>query len=61
MDVKTEAEKVYEVVAHRAGRWWVFDVPALDVTGQAAALSEVADEARGIIAAWHEDGPYTRT
>lgn len=57
MSTKVEAGTVYEVVAHREGRWWVFDVPALDVMGQAAALSEVADEARGIIAAWNEDGP----
>lgn len=27
------------------------------VVGQAAELGQVADEARGIIAAWNEDGP----
>lgn len=57
MSTGVDTEKVYEVVAHREGRWWVFDVPELDAMGQAATLSKVAEEARGIIAAWDEDGP----
>ena len=55
------AAREYEVVAHREvypeGAWWVFAIPALDVVGQAHQLADVADEARGIIAAWGEDGP----
>ena len=35
----------------------MFEIPALGVVGQAAELGQVADEARGIIAAWNEDGP----
>ena len=37
--------------------FWVFEIPALGAVGQAMKLSQVADEARGIIAAWNEDGP----
>jgi hypothetical protein len=51
----------YEVIVHRevtpGQTWWVFDIPALGATGQALKLTDVAPEARGIIAAWEEDGP----
>ena len=61
MDMTVESRTTYEVVTHRevsaeAG-FWVFEIPALGAVGQAAKLGQVADEARGIIAAWDEDGP----
>lgn len=60
MKMMTERQP-YEVIVHREvypeGSWWVFTIPALDVVGQATRLADVADEARGIIAAWNEDGP----
>lgn len=56
-----EAGTVYEVIAHREvspeASFWVFEIPALGAVGQAMKLGQVADEARGIIAAWDEDGP----
>lgn len=59
MDTRTG--QVYEVIAHREvspdGAWWVFEIPALGAVGQATKLGRVEDEARGIIAAWEEDGP----
>ena len=33
----------------------MFEIPALGAVGQAMELSQVADEARGIVAAWDED------
>ena len=57
MSTMAEAATAVDVLARREGRWWVFEIPSLDVTGQAADLSSVADEARGIIAAWDTDGP----
>ena len=61
MDTTVESGTTYEVVTHRevsaeAG-FWVFEIPALGAVGQAVKLGQVADEARGIIAAWNEDGP----
>lgn len=56
-----EAGVVYEVIAHREvsseTAFWVFEIPALGAVGQAVKLGQVADEARGIIAAWDEHGP----
>ena len=61
MDTTVEGETTYEVIAHREvsaeANIWVFEIPALGAVGQAMKLSQVADEARGIIAAWNEDGP----
>jgi len=61
MDTTVEDGTTYEVVTHcevsaEAG-FWVFEIPALGAVGQAVKLGQVADEARGIIAAWNEDGP----
>jgi len=61
MDTIVEGGTTYEVVTHcevsaEAG-FWVFEIPALGAVGQAVKLGQVADEARGIIAAWNEDGP----
>lgn len=61
MSMTAEAGTVYEVIAHREvspeASFWVFEIPALGAVGQTAKLGQVADEARGIIAAWDEDGP----
>ena len=61
MDTTVESGTTYEVVTHREvsaeASFWVFEIPALRAVGQAVKLGQVADEARGIIAAWNEDGP----
>lgn len=61
MSMTAEAETVYDVIAHREvspeANFWVFEIPALGAVGQAVKLGQVADEARGIITAWDEDGP----
>lgn len=60
MDTTVEGGTTYEVIAHREvsaeASFWVFEIPALEAVGQAMKLSQVADEAREIIAAWNEDG-----
>lgn len=49
------------MVTHREvsaeASFWMFEIPALEAVGQAVKLGQVTDEARGIIAAWNEDGP----
>lgn len=49
------------MVTHREvsaeASFWMFEIPALGAVGQAVKLGQVTDEARGIIAAWNEDGP----
>ncbi|EFS75580.1 hypothetical protein HMPREF9621_00005, partial [Cutibacterium modestum HL037PA2] len=61
MSMTAEAGTVYDVIAHREvspeANFWVFEIPALGAVGQAVKLGQVADEARGIITAWDEDGP----
>ena len=56
-----ESGTTYEVVTHREvsaeASFWMFEIPALGAVGQAVKLGQVTDEARGIIAAWNEDGP----
>lgn len=56
-----DAGAVFEVIAHRevssGASFWVFEIPTLGAVGQAVKLGQVADEARGIIAAWDEAGP----
>lgn len=54
----------HDVVAHRDGKWWVFEIPALTspsprggdrriiAMGQARAVSEIPDEARRLVALW---------
>lgn len=53
-----EGGTTYEVIVHREVSaevsFWVFEIPALGAVGQAMKLSQVADEARGVIAAWDE-------
>lgn len=59
MDTTVEGGTTYEVIVHREvlaeASFWVFEIPALGAVGQAMELSQVEDEARGIIAAWDED------
>lgn len=50
--------RVYEVTAHREGRWWVFDIPALGTGGQARDLAEVEVEAQGVAAMWLDVEPH---
>lgn len=55
-----EGGTTYEVIVHRdvsvEASFWVFEIPALGAVGQAVKWGQVEDEARGIIAAWNEDG-----
>lgn len=44
--------RTFDVTVEREGRWWVFKIPDLATGGQAASLSEVEDEARGVAAMW---------
>lgn len=61
MDTTVEGGTSYEVIVHREvsaeASFWVFEIPVLGAVGQAMKLSRVADEARGVVAAWNEDGP----
>lgn len=61
VDTTVEKGTIYEVVTHceisAEVNFWVFEIPALGAVGQAAKWGQVEDEARGIIAAWNEDGP----
>ena len=41
--------KTYTATARKDGRWWLIDVPELDVTGQARTLAEADAVAREII------------
>ena len=34
MSTMAEAGTAVDVVARREGRWWVFEIPSLDVTGR---------------------------
>lgn len=43
-----EMTQSFEVTAHREGRWWVFEIPALEDGGQARSLAEAEFEARDI-------------
>lgn len=60
VDTTVEKGTIYEVVTRcevsAEVNFWVFEIPALGAVGQAMKLSQVADEARGIIATWNEDG-----
>lgn len=61
METPDMSTSPYEVITHHEvygdRQWWVFDIPALGAVGQALSFDEIEDEARGIIAMWHEDGP----
>ena len=43
-------DKVYDATARKDGRWWLVEVPELDVAGQARNLAEIGDVAREIAA-----------
>ncbi|WP_129360313.1 hypothetical protein [Rothia uropygioeca] len=70
MNEQTPSESLYEVFAHREVTaetdFWVFRIPelgepspttgvAIMPVGQATSLSEIEEEARGLIAAWIDD------
>ena len=61
MNTTAEGGAAYEVIVHREvsaeASFWVFEISALGAVGQAVKWGQVEDEARGIIAAWNEDGP----
>ncbi len=42
--------KTYDVTVTRDGRWWMVEIPELDVLTQARRLSEVEEMARSLIA-----------
>lgn len=44
--------KTYQVPVRRDGKWWFFEIPDIDMSGQARRLTEVESEARDIIATW---------
>lgn len=44
--------KTYLVDVRRDGKWWFFEIPEIDMAGQARKLDEVEFEARDIIATW---------
>lgn len=46
--------KTYRVSVRRDGNWWYFEVPEIDMSGQARKLSEVEFEATDVIATWLE-------
>lgn len=61
MTSTTTTGRTYEVVVHREthpeGSRRMLDIPDLGAVGRATGLADVGSEARGIIAAWDEDGP----
>lgn len=51
--------KTYQVDVRRDGKWWFFEIPEVDMSGQARKLSEVESEATDIIATWLQVRPET--
>ena len=49
------------MTVRRDGEWWFFEIPAINLSGQASRLSEVESEARDIIATWLQVDPTTIT
>lgn len=49
----------FEVIARREGKWWFFEIPDIDMSGQARTLSEAEFEATDIIATWLQLDPST--
>ena len=47
-----EMTTTYQVNVRRDGNWWFFEIPEIDMSGQARKLSEVSFEASDIIATW---------
>lgn len=59
MEVNTLTSRMFEVVAERDGRWWVFTIPELGTGGQAKDLADVEYEAQGVAAMWLDVAPET--
>jgi phosphoribosylformimino-5-aminoimidazole carboxamide ribonucleotide (ProFAR) isomerase len=49
--------KTYQVNVRRDGRWWYFEIPEINMSGQARRLSEVPFESSDIIATWLKTEP----
>jgi predicted XRE-type DNA-binding protein len=49
---ETQAAKTYQVTVRRDGKWWYFEIPEIDMSGQAHRLTAVEFEAVDIIATW---------
>jgi DNA-directed RNA polymerase specialized sigma24 family protein len=50
MEVSAVAAKQYQARARKDGRFWLVEIPALDITGQARSLGEVDEVAREVAA-----------
>jgi hypothetical protein len=50
-DLLRTAERSFDAVVTREGRWWMIRVPALDAVTQARSLREVAAMATGVVSA----------
>lgn len=51
--------KTYQVRVRRDGKWWFFEIPEIDMSGQARRLADVENEAIDIIATWLQIDPET--
>ena len=51
--------KTYQVDVRRDGKWWYFEIPEINMSGQARKLAEVEFEATDIIATWLQIDPKT--
>lgn len=49
--------KTYRASVRRDGKWWFFEIPEIEMSGQARRLSEVEFEATDIIATWLRIAP----
>lgn len=52
MRMETQMTATYRVNVRRDGNWWYFEIPDIDMSGQARKLTEVEFEATDIIATW---------
>lgn len=44
--------RTFQVKVRRDGKWWYFEIPEVNMSGQARKLAEVETEAADIIATW---------
>ncbi len=59
MRKETQMTKTYQVDVRRDGKWWYFEIPEVNMGGQARKLAEVEFEATDIIATWLQIDPET--
>ena len=48
---------MYDVNVTRDGRWWMIEVPELDLLTQARRVDEITDQAVSLISAWLDVAP----